>query len=115
MARALSFADVRKAALSLPDAEEASSHGLTGFRQRGKLFLVFREKLEAIVLRASFEQRDAMIAEDPETYFTNDHYRGYPWVLARLARLNAKVLPDLLQMALLAAPPPKAARKAKRK
>jgi hypothetical protein len=94
----LTFEAVRRAALSLPDVDEASSHGLTGFRRSGKLFLVFREKLDSIVVRANFERRDEMIEADPATYYTNDHYRGYPWVLARLEKLDPSVLRDLLRM-----------------
>lgn len=41
-----------------------------------------------------------MIEEDPETYYTTDHHRNYPWVLARLAKLHHNTIPDLLQMAL---------------
>jgi hypothetical protein len=94
----LTFEMVRRAALSLPDVDETTWHGLAGFRRAGKLFLVFREQLDSIVVRAAFERRDEMIETDPETYYTNDHYRAYPWVLARLEALDAGVLPDLLRM-----------------
>jgi hypothetical protein len=94
----LTFEAVRREALSLPHVEEASAYGLTGFRRSGKLFLVFREKLDSIVVRATRERRDEMIEADPATYYTNDHYRGYPWVLARLEKLDPGVLPDLLRM-----------------
>jgi hypothetical protein len=78
--------------------EEASAYGLRGFSVRKKLFVVFREKLDAVVFRATFDQRDAMMEEDPETFFTNDHYRNYPWVLGRVKKLRAPVLRGLLQM-----------------
>ncbi len=41
-----------------------------------------------------------MIEADPGTYFTTSHHRAYPWVLARIAKLDAAVLPDLLRMGL---------------
>jgi len=62
----------------------------------------------------TFEQRDAMIAEDPETYFTTDHHRPYPWVLARLSTLQPSALSDLLQMGVRSAPQRKQKRKIKR-
>jgi hypothetical protein len=96
----MTFEKVREAALKIPDVEECSAYGLRGFKVRKKLFLVFREKLGAAVFRATFEQRDAMMAEDPETFFTNDHYRNYPWVMGRVTKLRAPVLSGLLQMAL---------------
>lgn len=41
-----------------------------------------------------------MIATDPETYYTTDHHRPYPWVLARMTKLRLDVVPDLLRMGL---------------
>ena len=41
----------------------------------------------------TFEERDEMIATEPETYYITDHYLNYPWVLVRLA----KVRPDAMK------------------
>ena len=45
-----------------------------------------------------------MITADPETYYTTDHHRNYPWVLARISKLHPDAVNDLLQMALRAVP-----------
>jgi len=95
----MTFEKVRQAALKLPDVEERGAYGLRGFSVKKQPFLIFREQLDAVVFRATFDQRDAMIEEDPETFFTNDHYRNYPWVLVRLKKLRAPVLAVLLEMA----------------
>jgi hypothetical protein len=95
----MTFERVREAALKLPEVEECTAYGLRGFRVKKKLFLVFRENLDAVVFRATFDQRDAMIEEDSETFFTNDHYRNYPWVLGYVKKLRAPVVSGLLQMA----------------
>ena len=94
----VTFETVRKAALSLTGVEEGTAYGFPAFRAAGKLFLVFRRDLDAIVVRASFDERDAMIEADPETYFTTDHHRPYPWVLARVAKLRADAVADLVNM-----------------
>jgi len=78
--------------------KEGTAWGFPAFRTGGKLFLCFREDLDSIVARASFEQRDDMIAADPETYYTTDHHRTYPWVLARISKLRPDAVHDLLQM-----------------
>jgi len=91
-------------ALSLPHVEEGTTWGFPAFKTAGKMFLCFRQDLESIVVRASFEQRDEMMETNPATYYTTDHHRGYPWVLARIATLHPDVLPDLLRMALHAVP-----------
>ena len=48
-----------------------------------------------------------MIAADPETYYTTDHHRNYPWVLARISKLHPDAVNDLLQVAWRAAAPRK--------
>jgi hypothetical protein len=107
----LTFEAVRRAALALPGVEEGTAYGFRAFRNQGKLFLCFRADLESILVSASFEQRDAMIAEQPETYYTTDHHRPGLWVLARLSKLHPSAVPDLLQTGLRSAPQPKKKRK----
>ena len=40
--------------------------------------------------------RDALIEDDPGTYYLKEHYVGYPCVLVRLARVKRDALRDLL-------------------
>lgn len=49
-----------------------------------------------LVIRMDFDQRDELIAADPETYYLKDHYVGYACVLVRLARVHPDALCDLL-------------------
>ena len=100
----VTFEAVRGVALSLPNVEEGTAWGFPAFRTAGTLFLCFRKDLDSIVVRASFEQRDEMIEANPKTYYTTDHHRNYPWVLARLVELDPNVLPDLLRIGLRSVP-----------
>ena len=95
----VNYDTVRKVALTLPHVKESTSYGTAALKVKGKLFVRLKEDNETIVLRMEFEQRDAMMAEDPETYFITDHYREYPYVLAKMARLKSESLRDLLQVA----------------
>lgn len=97
---AVTFESVRRAALSLPAVVAGTAWGYPAFRHNGSLFLCFRKDLDSIAVRASFEERDQMIETDPETYYTTDHHRPYPWVLARISRLRPDIVPDLLRMGL---------------
>jgi len=97
---AVTFESVRRTALSLPAVEAGTAWSYPAFRHNGSLFLCFRKDLNSIVVRASFEERDQMIEADPETYYTTDHHRPYPWVLARISRLRPEIVPDLLRMGL---------------
>ena len=49
-----------------------------------------------LVLRTTFEQREVMIAEEPETYYLKPHYETFPVVLVRLARVSRDAMHDLL-------------------
>ena len=83
----VTFDTVRKIALSLENVEEGTSYGTAAFKVRDALFLRLKEDGDSLVVRADFEQRDALIAEDPGTYYITDHYSKYEWVLVRLSRV----------------------------
>jgi len=50
-------------------------------------------------VRVDFDQRDALLAEAPQTYYVTDHYVNYPMVLVRLSQIRIDELRDLLTAA----------------
>jgi hypothetical protein len=96
----LTFKDVRKIALSLKNVEEGTSYGTPAFKVGGKLLARLREDRESLVVGTTFEEREEMMAAEPETYYITDHYLKYPWVLVRLSRVPSSSLRDLLNRAL---------------
>ena len=95
----VTFAAVRKFALSLDNVEEGMSYGTPGFRVGGVLFLRFHQDGESLVVRTDFEQREELLAADPAAYYITDHYVNYEWILIRVARVHADALRDLLRWA----------------
>jgi hypothetical protein len=95
----VTFETVRQLALTLPGVEESTSYGTPAFKVRGKLFARFHQDGESLVLAVDFDQRELMMAEQPEIFYITDHYLKYPWILVRLAKVRADQLPDLLHMA----------------
>jgi hypothetical protein len=95
------FDTVRALARALPDTEEGTAWGTPAIKLRGRLLACIASNKAAepdtLVVCVSFDQRDAMIADDPDTYYLKDHYVGYPCVLVRLARIHPDALRDLLQ------------------
>jgi hypothetical protein len=95
------FDTVRAFAKSLPDVEEGTSWGVPSIKLRGRLLACMASNKAAepntLVVCVSFDQRDAMIEDDPGTYYLKDHYVSYPCVLVRLARIRGDALRDLLQ------------------
>ena len=96
---AVTFAAVRKIALSLDRVEEGTSYGTPGFRVGGVLFLRFHQDGESLVVRTDFDQREELLAADPVSYYITDHYLNYEWILVRVARVHADALRDLLRWA----------------
>ena len=100
--RGLTFRDVRKIALDLPEAEESTSWGSPSLKVAGRMFACMAthrsaDKNSLIVVLSDYEQRDAIIADDPDTYYVRDHYLGSPCVLVRLSRVHPDALRDLLR------------------
>jgi hypothetical protein len=98
----LSFAMVKKIGLALPGVEEGAAYGSPALKVRGDLLACIAVNKSAepnsLALRCSFEERDALIAEDPTTYYVTDHYLNYPCVLVRMSRVNEDAVRDLLRM-----------------
>jgi hypothetical protein len=98
-----SFEVVRAIGRTLPDVEESTMYGAPALKVGGKLLACMASHKSAepntLVVRIDFEDRDALIADDPRTYYLKPHYEGYPSVLVRLARIDPEALQDLLQSA----------------
>jgi hypothetical protein len=99
----MTYDDVRKLALKLPNVEEGTSYGTPALKVKKKLFVRLREEGDVIVLKMPFDQREAMMAEDPEKFFITDHYLNYEWILVRLTKVNIPEMRDLLKGAYRAA------------
>jgi hypothetical protein len=90
-------ADVRAAALALPATSEKPSYGQPGFRVKDKLFARIREEGDVLVVWCSdTDEKQALIAAEPEKFFTTPHYDGYPTVLVRFGAIDRDELAELL-------------------
>ena len=90
-------ATVRKLVLRLPGVEAGTSYGMPSFKLAGKFLARLRDDDTVLVVHTrSFEERDQMLQHEPTVFFTTDHYRNYPTVLIRLARVSERVLAEVL-------------------
>ena len=96
-ARGVTFAQLREYVLTLPGVEEGTSYGTPAFRVKGKFFLRLWEDGQTLVLKTDFYERDHLIESEPGTFFTTDHYAGYPSVLVRLPSVRPAHLRALLR------------------
>jgi hypothetical protein len=90
-------ATVRRLVLRLPGVEDGLSYGMPSFKVAGKFLARLRDDDTVLVVHVrSFDTRDRLLEHEPEAFFTTDHYRNYPTVLIRLARVTEHVLEEVL-------------------
>ena len=103
MPNKITFDTVRKIGSVLPGVEESTIYGAPCLKIRGRLLTcpAINKSAEpnSVVVSIDMDQREALVAEAPDTYYITDHYVDYPVVLVRLSRVNADVLRDLLHAA----------------
>ena len=115
-----SWDDVRRIALALPETSERPAWGNDAWRVRDKQF-VWERPLRPADLRALGEAapagpilgarvehlvaKEALIADDPDVFFTTPHFDGYPAVLIKLPRISKEILREVVIEAWLARAP----------
>jgi hypothetical protein len=117
--------DVRRIAIALPESEEVVSRDLRQWRVKDKLFVwerpLRRSDLEALgdaapdgpILGARVEHlvaKEALLADDPDVFFTTPHFDGYPAVLVQLDRISLEGLEEVIVEAWLARAPKRLAK-----
>ncbi len=93
----------------LPGAELGSLHGAQVWRVRGKGLVQLGPRLrvpgeedlvrgrgELVMLLVAPDEREALLQEDPETFFATPHYDGSPFILVWLRRVAKPRLRELL-------------------
>lgn len=115
-----SWDDVARIALALPEAEEQPLHDLRSWRVRKKLFVWERplrdSDLAALgeaapegpILGARVEDlgaKEALVADEPDVYFTIPHFDGYSAVLVLLEQIGEPDLEELIAEAWLCRAP----------
>ena len=117
--------DVERIALALPETTEGISRYQRHWRVKDKGFVwerpLRRSDLEALgdsapdgpILGVRVEHlmaKDALLADDPDVYFTTPHFDGYPAVLVRVDRISVDELQEVIVEAWLARAPKRLAR-----
>lgn len=93
----LTRAEARKIALSFEGASEGPYFGKPAVFVEEKFLTRVHHKEEAVVLAiGSIEMRDVMLEAEPELFYITDHYKNFPYLLARLSRLTKTTLKELL-------------------
>jgi hypothetical protein len=103
-------ADVRRIAMALPEVAEAEGRFAFSIPVKGKqkgFVWVWMERVipkkprvanpAVLAVRvANLAQKDLLISSDPEKFFTEPHYNGFPAVLVRLEKMKVPELRTLI-------------------
>ena len=80
--------------------EVTTAWGQGALKVRGKMFVCVASHKSAepnsLVVMMPFADRDALVEDDPGTYYLKEHYLNYPCVLVRLSRIRLDALRDLV-------------------
>jgi predicted DNA-binding protein (MmcQ/YjbR family) len=94
------FADVRRIALALPEAEERVTWDVDiTFRVRDKIFAIGGEDADRVSIKAGLETQAELVEMDPETFAPSAYVGRFGWVTVVLARVDEALLTSLLREA----------------
>jgi hypothetical protein len=100
MARGTPFKPVEAIGRTLPGVEITTTFGKPALKVDGRMFVCIASHKSAepdtLVVMMDFADRDALLEDDPGTYYLKEHYVGYPCILARLSKVPADALRDLV-------------------
>ena len=86
-----------KIALAYPGTEEVLWFNKPAVFLHGQFLTKVHDKEEAMTFRvSSMEMRDMMLEAEPKLFYITDHYRNFPFVLARLSALTPKILKEMV-------------------
>jgi len=94
----VSKAQFEKIALSFEGAEKGTSYGHPAFLVCKKFFTRLRpDDGSAVLFVGSIDEREMLMEVEPAIFHVTAHYKDYPIVLARLAKIDAATLKGMLQ------------------
>jgi len=93
----LTKAEARKVMLAIPGTDERLWFNQPSVFIHDRFLAKTHHKEDAVTLQVgSMEMRDMMLEAEPRLFYITDHYRNFPFVLARLSALTPKVLKEIL-------------------
>lgn len=92
----MTFNQVRRLCLALPEVEERETWGEVTFRVRNKIFLIGSPDGEAVSMKASLDDQSGLIEMDRDTFSVAAYTGRYGWVRAQLAGLTPELAQRLI-------------------
>ena len=90
-----SWEEVCELGAELPEVEVGTWYGTPALKVRGKGFARLRDD-GGLVVMIDVLEREALMQEDPETFYITPHYRDWPAMLVNLERIDPQELRERL-------------------
>ena len=91
--------ELRRVALSLPEAEERETWGHPTFRVRDKMFATLSDDGRSAGVKTTKEEQTALVAAAPETFGVPAYVGRHGWVSIRLATADPAEVRELVEEA----------------
>ena len=104
----MTFDEVRKIALNWPGVTEGTSYGTPALKVGGKMLTRLREDGDTLVVKGvEPEEREVLMAAEPDVFHVTQHYLGWKAVLVRLSKARPEAVEALLMRYYREIAPPK--------
>ena len=95
----MTFRQLQRLCLSMPDVEERETWGEATFRVRDKIFAIGSLEGEFVSIKASLDDQSGLIAMDPKTFAASAYTGRYGWVRVRLRTVGPELMGRLVSAA----------------
>jgi hypothetical protein len=92
----VTFKQLRRLCMSLPEVEERETWGDATFRVRGKIFVISSPDGDTASMKASLDDQSGLVAIDPETFSVAAYTGRYGWVRVQLGGVTPHLAEALI-------------------
>jgi hypothetical protein len=92
----VTFNQVRRLCLALPEVEERETWGDVTFRVRNKIFVIGSPEGDGVSVKASLDDQAGLIEMAPETFSAAAYTGRYGWVRVQLRGLSPQLAERLI-------------------
>ncbi|HZQ65496.1 MAG TPA: MmcQ/YjbR family DNA-binding protein [Gaiellaceae bacterium] len=96
-AAGLTWDDVVRIGLELPEVEVGSAYGTPALRVRGAFMCRVREDGETLAIRCDLDERPFLIEANEGVLFVTPHYEAWPMLLVVLPRAGEGLVRELVE------------------
>ncbi|HKX73431.1 MAG TPA: MmcQ/YjbR family DNA-binding protein [Candidatus Saccharimonadales bacterium] len=95
----VTYKDIQKLALSLPETTEKLAWGSPAFYVKDKMFAAVRQDGKTLAISFPREERAIYVVTDPKTFPDLEHFKNYDYMAIAMNHIKPSELEELLRMA----------------